>query len=82
MTRDEAFDALSDVQNSRQRSFVDAQRIKISDLATATAQQTDFLSPQFELFAWIEFIGDWWVKMQIVFYCPVTGSPVNIHLDK
>jgi hypothetical protein len=57
ITRDEALDKLSDVQNSRHRSFVDAQQMTISDEATALARQTDFLTPQFELFAWIEFAG-------------------------
>jgi len=57
MTRDEAIDKLGDVQNSRHRAFADAQLITIADEVTAQNKQNDFLTPQFELFAWIEFAG-------------------------
>jgi len=57
MTRDDALDKLNEVQNSRHRSFADAQQMTITDEATALAKQNDFLTPQFELFAWIEFVG-------------------------
>lgn len=57
MSFDETVDALNTVQNARLRSFADAERLTISDLATATAKQTDFLNPQFTLFAWVEFVG-------------------------
>lgn len=57
MSFEETLDALGAVQNGRIRSFADAQRMTISDLPTATAKQADFLSPQFSLFAWVEFGG-------------------------
>lgn len=57
MSFDETLDALGTVQNARLRSFADAERRTISDLPTATATQADFLSPQFVLFAWVEFVG-------------------------
>jgi hypothetical protein len=57
MNFDEALAALEDVQNGRVMSLADAQKLTISDLPTATAKQADFLSPQFILFAWIEFVG-------------------------
>lgn len=57
MTYDETLDALWQVQNGRVMSLADAEKLTISDLPTATAMQADFLSPQFILFAWIEFVG-------------------------
>jgi hypothetical protein len=57
MTYDQTLDALFAVQSARVQSFADAQRLTISDLPTAQAKQADFLSPQFVLFAWVEFVG-------------------------
>ncbi len=57
MSFDDALTALEHVQNGRVMSFADAEKLTISDLPTATAKQADFLSPQFVLFAWVEFVG-------------------------